>query len=455
MLHSTDLVQDAPDTLPLCPIAQLLSALSAGIVFGSFMMHMLPDTAEAFAEYAELTGNHTASEFPWSYCVVGCVFFILYAVDRALVAHGASGAGGHHHAGHSHAVLAGGAAGGHAHVHASTEHAGHSHISVALSSMRKAESGKANEQWASSAAAAAMAAAASLDTGATAERHIRVRCEVAIEAGTAMPSPCGSAVGLTGSCGPCPSESCQEQSCPEQGCAEQSCSEGGASAGAAAAAPAPCCSGDGDHAEEDGLRAHESQSTTAGASHEAPGEAGGDAMVHSHTHGHGHAHGGAARAAAAAAVTRAWVFTLAISVHALFDGLSLGAESSLGGFYSILIAVLAHKAFDGIATGAALHPAALSPCKLGGMLGLAAMATPLGVAIGLGVTEALKAQHDRHILAEAIIISMSAGSFLFIAIVELLPAALDDGRWVLRKLAAFALGYAAMAALASGGHEEH
>ena len=107
------------------------------------------------------------------------------------------------------------------------------------------------------------------------------------------------------------------------------------------------------------------------------------------------------------------------------------------------------QAFDGIATGAALHPAKLSSRVLGGMLVLAAAMTPLGVAIGLGVGETLAGDSSARDLAEAVIISLSAGSFLFIAIVELLPAALNDGRWVLPKLTAFALGFAAMCGLAA------
>lgn len=143
---------------------------------------------------------------------------------------------------------------------------------------------------------------------------------------------------------------------------------------------------------------------------------------------------------------RAWVFIFAISVHALFDGLSLGAETDAGAFYSILAAVVAHKAFDGMATGAALFPAGFSLRRALPPLAFAAAMTPVGVAIGLGVQEAAQGAASK-VLAEAVIVSMSAGSFLFIAIVELLPAALHDGRAVGAKLGAFAAGFTAMAVL--------
>jgi hypothetical protein len=42
----------------------------------------------------------------------------------------------------------------------------------------------------------------------------------------------------------------------------------------------------------------------------------------------------------------------------------------------------------------------------------------------------------------------ASGSFAFISLMELLPSALSDGRWVKTKLAVFTLGWAAMSALA-------
>jgi zinc transporter ZupT len=72
--------------------------------------------------------------------------------------------------------------------------------------------------------------------------------------------------------------------------------------------------------------------------------------------------------------------------------------------------------------------------------------TPLGIGIGWAATSA-DPQHST--LASAIVVSMSAGSFLFISVLELLPAALHDGRFVAGKLAAFLAGFVAMAALAA------
>jgi zinc transporter 1/2/3 len=175
-----------------------------------------------------------------------------------------------------------------------------------------------------------------------------------------------------------------------------------------------------------------------------------------HAHSHGHLHGGpsdasavvAARMGAAKAV-RAWVFIAALSLHSVFDGLSIGSEKSVRGFTSMVIAVLAHKAFDGIAAGAAVYPAQLSMLHSIMLLAMCALATPLGILIAYLATSQSSSQSAE--LAAAIIIGLSAGSFLFISITELLPAAIHDGRLLKTKLVLFVLGWGALMALGVNG----
>ena len=108
---------------------------------------------------------------------------------------------------------------------------------------------------------------------------------------------------------------------------------------------------------------------------------------------------------------------------------------------------LAHKAFDGIALGVPVYLAKLPPWQTWGSLLFCAAMTPLGIAIGWAATASSQGASAK--LASAIVVSMSAGSFLFISLVELLPAALHDGRLLKLKFFAFIVGYVGMAALAA------
>jgi zinc transporter ZupT len=150
-----------------------------------------------------------------------------------------------------------------------------------------------------------------------------------------------------------------------------------------------------------------------------------------------------AKVARREAAMKAWVFFVALSLHSIMDGLSLGSERDINSFYAILVAVLAHKAFDGIALGVPVYLAQMPPLQTWGTLLFCAFMTPLGVGIGWAASEGSKG--PQAMLASALIVSISAGSFLYISIMELLPASLHDGRYLPLKLFVFLVGFVAMA----------
>lgn len=67
--------------------------------------------------------------------------------------------------------------------------------------------------------------------------------------------------------------------------------------------------------------------------------------------------------------------------------------------------------------------------------------TPLGIGVGLAITVDATVAGT---LVRAIILSMSAGSFLFISLMEMLPAGLEDGYYILLKATVTLAGWAIM-----------
>eukprot|EP01114_Cavostelium_apophysatum_P018658 TRINITY_DN582_c0_g1_i1.p1 TRINITY_DN582_c0_g1~~TRINITY_DN582_c0_g1_i1.p1 ORF type:complete len:395 (+),score=103.71 TRINITY_DN582_c0_g1_i1:113-1297(+) len=145
-------------------------------------------------------------------------------------------------------------------------------------------------------------------------------------------------------------------------------------------------------------------------------------------------------------VLRAWVFFVALSLHSIFDGLSIGAEAHIDGFYGLLVAVLAHKLLDGFALGVPVFFAKL-PLKqtLFALIFCAAM-TPLGIGIGMAAVEATEGKSS--LLASAIVLSMSTGTFLYMSLVEMIPSGLESYGWAKTKLFAGLLGFGIMALIA-------
>eukprot|EP01121_Diplochlamys_sp_Union-15-3_P021451 TRINITY_DN8698_c0_g1_i2.p1 TRINITY_DN8698_c0_g1~~TRINITY_DN8698_c0_g1_i2.p1 ORF type:complete len:345 (+),score=39.44 TRINITY_DN8698_c0_g1_i2:62-1096(+) len=146
-------------------------------------------------------------------------------------------------------------------------------------------------------------------------------------------------------------------------------------------------------------------------------------------------------------ISQAYIFLIALSVHSVFDGLGIGAEQTVSGFYGLLITVVAHKLLDGFALGVPIFFAKFSTLRSMLFLGFAASMTPLGIGIGLAVTESFS-DGDKAQLASGIILAMTSGSFIFISLMELLPMALKDGEWIKIKMFALFLGWAIMAVIA-------
>jgi zinc transporter 1/2/3 len=144
--------------------------------------------------------------------------------------------------------------------------------------------------------------------------------------------------------------------------------------------------------------------------------------------------------------TQALIFFVALSLHSIFDGLSIGTEDEKDGFSALLVAIGGHKLLDGFALGVPIFFANWSKRNTILALVFAALMTPLGIGISMGAHAATEG--DKSVLTRAIILSMSFGSFLFISLVELLPAGLDNGKNINTKMFACGIGWALMAILA-------
>lgn len=140
-------------------------------------------------------------------------------------------------------------------------------------------------------------------------------------------------------------------------------------------------------------------------------------------------------------------FALAMSIHSLFDGLSIGTNTdSKSAFYSVLIAVLAHKLLDGFALGLPVFHAKMPGLFKFLCLFITIISCPIGIAIGIGVSSSLSA--SKKALGEAILLSFSAGSFLYIGVYEMLTATMMAPVHKLVQIGAILVGFAFMATLA-------
>eukprot|EP00475_Leptophrys_vorax_P013233 TRINITY_DN1958_c0_g1_i1.p1 TRINITY_DN1958_c0_g1~~TRINITY_DN1958_c0_g1_i1.p1 ORF type:complete len:369 (-),score=101.40 TRINITY_DN1958_c0_g1_i1:59-1165(-) len=142
----------------------------------------------------------------------------------------------------------------------------------------------------------------------------------------------------------------------------------------------------------------------------------------------------------------AYIFLAAMSVHSIFDGLAVGSENSSNGFLGLMVAIVIHKMLDGFALGVPIFYAKFTKLQTFLALTFCAMMTPLGIVIGWVTTAAVNGAPG--ILARAIFLSMSLGSFIYIGLIELLPAGLQSPRFMKWKLGLAIIGWGAMALIA-------
>lgn len=148
-------------------------------------------------------------------------------------------------------------------------------------------------------------------------------------------------------------------------------------------------------------------------------------------------------------IARAWVFFIALSVHSFLDGMSVGTATDPAVFASTVAAVVFHKMFDGIALGIPVYASGMPWKSALAALSFCALMTPVGIAVGLGASEGV-AETPSAYLASGVILGLSGGSYLYVALTELLPTALADGKARLPKLAVFTVAWVLMAIL--GGY---
>lgn len=143
----------------------------------------------------------------------------------------------------------------------------------------------------------------------------------------------------------------------------------------------------------------------------------------------------------------AYTVLTALSAHSLLAGLALGAEPDLGGALVIAVAILGHKAVDGFALGISLARSPLPARLAWSLLGLFSLATPTGILLGMAMGGALDGP-VRHGI-EASVLALAAGSFAYVATLDILRDELHEpggrlAKWLLVATGLFLMGVLAI-----------
>ncbi|XP_033231460.1 zinc transporter ZIP3-like isoform X1 [Belonocnema kinseyi] len=143
---------------------------------------------------------------------------------------------------------------------------------------------------------------------------------------------------------------------------------------------------------------------------------------------------------------RGLLTVLALSFHAIFEGLAVGLEPSLNSVVYLAAAIATHKLVIAFCVGMELYVAGTSSKTILGYLSVFSMVTPLGIMAGMALGH-FKNDSENLGPVPTILQGMAAGTLLYVVFFEVLARERANEKSGLLQLAAILLGFMLMLGL--------
>ncbi|EFN62665.1 Zinc transporter ZIP2 [Camponotus floridanus] len=137
---------------------------------------------------------------------------------------------------------------------------------------------------------------------------------------------------------------------------------------------------------------------------------------------------------------------LALSFHAIFEGLAVGLEPSISSVVYLAAAIATHKLVISFCVGMELYVAGASTRATLGYLSIFSMVTPIGIGIGLALGH-LKNDSENLGTTPTILQGMAAGTLLYVVFFEVLARERANEKSGLLQLVAIIVGFTLMLGL--------
>lgn len=141
-----------------------------------------------------------------------------------------------------------------------------------------------------------------------------------------------------------------------------------------------------------------------------------------------------------------YVLIFILSVHSIIVGVALGSEIVLNQSIIIAIAVLAHKGSAAFALGVSMLKSKIKTGKIIKLIVMFSVMTPFGILIGIFLSHILEGNATEFSIA--MFDALAAGTFLYIAIMDIFNEEFKNKQYTYLKLLFSVLGLLLMALLA-------
>ncbi|XP_067827287.1 zinc transporter ZIP1 [Heptranchias perlo] len=141
---------------------------------------------------------------------------------------------------------------------------------------------------------------------------------------------------------------------------------------------------------------------------------------------------------------RSFILFLSLSLHSLFEGLPIGLQQTESKVLQIFIAILFHKCIIVFSLALKLIQSNVQRGRVMLYIIVFAMMSPLGILIGVIISQVKTATT---VLVQSLLEGITAGTFIYITFLEILPHELNSNNGRLLKLLGIIFGFSIMTAL--------
>lgn len=154
--------------------------------------------------------------------------------------------------------------------------------------------------------------------------------------------------------------------------------------------------------------------------------------------------------------TAAIILVLAIGAHAFFEGIAFGLQTEIEAAGQLAAGILIHKSAAAISLGGAFARTGFTMKEIIIFLGIFSLLAPIGIIIGMQIADSNK-------LIDVTFLSISGGTFVYVACSEIIVNEFDKGKHQLWKMLLVLLGGTIITLLwffgghshGEAGHEGH
>merc|ERR1719153_975590 len=178
--------------------------------------------------------------------------------------------------------------------------------------------------------------------------------------------------------------------------------------------------------------------------------------------GHGHSHAipqaGTGDSGFEAAL-RGFLVVLAISLHAVFEGIAMGLTDNPKSVWLLFIAISAHKYVISFCISMQFVTSGLPPLLSIIYFSTFALISPVGAGIGILISETVKSEAETQTVAVTVLQALATGTLLYVVFFEVLEKERQKKKNGLLQVIFVVLGFVVMVLVqlvehSSGEHEE-